>query len=116
MTDDEMEQVFNLGLGMLAVVPGDAADRALDVVRSAGHDAGPSARSPTAADMPTWGDRCQGRVGTRNSSRRDGHSVPMGYPPWNTSQATLNARFGARTNRVGRTKWGRPRIAEAPNA
>jgi phosphoribosylformylglycinamidine cyclo-ligase len=37
--DDEMEHVFNLGLGMLAVVPPDAALRAIDVVRAAGHDA-----------------------------------------------------------------------------
>jgi phosphoribosylformylglycinamidine cyclo-ligase len=35
----EMEHVFNLGLGMLAVVPGDAAQPALDAVRSAGHEA-----------------------------------------------------------------------------
>ena len=35
----EMEHVFNLGLGMLAVVPPDAALHAVDVVRSAGHDA-----------------------------------------------------------------------------
>jgi phosphoribosylformylglycinamidine cyclo-ligase len=31
--------VFNLGLGMLAVVPGDAAPAALDGIRSAGHEA-----------------------------------------------------------------------------
>jgi phosphoribosylformylglycinamidine cyclo-ligase len=37
--DTEMQQVFNLGVGMLAVVPGEAAERALDVVRSGGHDA-----------------------------------------------------------------------------
>jgi phosphoribosylformylglycinamidine cyclo-ligase len=37
--DDEMEHVFNLGLGMLAVVPPDAALRAIDLVRGAGHDA-----------------------------------------------------------------------------
>ena len=37
--DLEMESVFNLGVGMLAVVPRDAAERALDVVRSEGHDA-----------------------------------------------------------------------------
>jgi phosphoribosylformylglycinamidine cyclo-ligase len=37
--DDEMEHVFNLGLGMLAVVPPDAALHAIDVVRAAGHDA-----------------------------------------------------------------------------
>jgi phosphoribosylformylglycinamidine cyclo-ligase len=36
---EEMEQVFNLGLGMLGVVPGDAVDAALDAVRSAGHEA-----------------------------------------------------------------------------
>ena len=37
--DDEMEHVFNLGLGMLAVVaPEDRLDT-LDVMRSAGHDA-----------------------------------------------------------------------------
>jgi phosphoribosylformylglycinamidine cyclo-ligase len=39
VTDDEMEHVFNLGIGMLAVVaPGDA-HRALDAVRATGHDA-----------------------------------------------------------------------------
>jgi phosphoribosylformylglycinamidine cyclo-ligase len=37
--DDEMEHVFNLGLGMLAIVPPDAALHAVDVVRAAGHDA-----------------------------------------------------------------------------
>ena len=37
--DDEMANVCNLGLGMLAVVPGDVADVSLDVVRAAGHDA-----------------------------------------------------------------------------
>ena len=37
--DLEMENVFNLGVGMLAVVAADAAERALDVVRSEGHDA-----------------------------------------------------------------------------
>jgi phosphoribosylformylglycinamidine cyclo-ligase len=39
VTDDEMEHVFNLGLGMLAVVPGGDVRRALDVVRSAGNEA-----------------------------------------------------------------------------
>ena len=38
-TDDEMEHVFNLGLGMLAVVPRDEVNRALDAVRAAGHEA-----------------------------------------------------------------------------
>jgi len=33
-----MEHVFNLGLGMLAVVPPDAAQPSLDAIRSAGHD------------------------------------------------------------------------------
>jgi phosphoribosylformylglycinamidine cyclo-ligase len=37
--DDEMEHVFNLGLGMLAIVPPDSALHAVDVVRAAGHDA-----------------------------------------------------------------------------
>jgi phosphoribosylformylglycinamidine cyclo-ligase len=36
---EEMEQVFNLGLGMLAIVPGDGVRTALDVVRAAGHEA-----------------------------------------------------------------------------
>jgi phosphoribosylformylglycinamidine cyclo-ligase len=35
----EMEHVFNLGLGMLAVVPHDAALHAVDVIRSEKHDA-----------------------------------------------------------------------------
>jgi phosphoribosylformylglycinamidine cyclo-ligase len=39
VSDDEMAHVFNLGLGMLAVVPHDAALHAVDVVRAAGHDA-----------------------------------------------------------------------------
>lgn len=39
VSDDEMEQVFNLGLGMLAVVPSGEALRALDAVRDAGRDA-----------------------------------------------------------------------------
>jgi phosphoribosylformylglycinamidine cyclo-ligase len=39
VADGEMEHVFNLGIGMLAVVaPGDA-HRALDAVRATGHDA-----------------------------------------------------------------------------
>jgi phosphoribosylformylglycinamidine cyclo-ligase len=39
VADAEMEHVFNLGLGMLAVVPGDSARSALDAVRAAGHEA-----------------------------------------------------------------------------
>jgi phosphoribosylformylglycinamidine cyclo-ligase len=39
--EDEMAQVFNLGLGMLAVVPGNAIDAALDAIRGTGHDAWP---------------------------------------------------------------------------
>ncbi|MGZ4688038.1 MAG: phosphoribosylformylglycinamidine cyclo-ligase [Acidimicrobiia bacterium] len=39
VTDDEMEQVFNLGLGMLAIVPRGDAFRALDAVRAQGQDA-----------------------------------------------------------------------------
>jgi phosphoribosylformylglycinamidine cyclo-ligase len=37
--DDEMTNVFNLGIGMLALVAADAGERALDVIRSEGHDA-----------------------------------------------------------------------------
>jgi phosphoribosylformylglycinamidine cyclo-ligase len=37
--DLEMRSVFNLGVGMLAVVSGDEGEHALDVVRSEGHDA-----------------------------------------------------------------------------
>jgi len=37
--DLEMWSVFNLGVGMLAVVSGDEGEQALDVVRSEGHDA-----------------------------------------------------------------------------
>jgi phosphoribosylformylglycinamidine cyclo-ligase len=39
VADDEMEQVFNLGLGMLAVVPPADVFRSLDLVRASGHDA-----------------------------------------------------------------------------
>jgi phosphoribosylformylglycinamidine cyclo-ligase len=39
VSDDEMEHVFNLGLGMLAIVAGPDAHAALDAVRSGGHEA-----------------------------------------------------------------------------
>jgi phosphoribosylformylglycinamidine cyclo-ligase len=39
VTDAEMEHVFNLGLGMLAVVASDDVYRALDAVRHAGNEA-----------------------------------------------------------------------------
>jgi phosphoribosylformylglycinamidine cyclo-ligase len=39
VSDEEMENVFNLGLGMLAVVPAEAALHAVDIARAAGHDA-----------------------------------------------------------------------------
>jgi phosphoribosylformylglycinamidine cyclo-ligase len=39
VADAEMEQVFNLGLGMLALVPGEATAPALAAVRAAGHEA-----------------------------------------------------------------------------
>jgi len=39
ISSDEMEHVFNLGLGMLAVVPAEDRLDTLDVIRSAGHDA-----------------------------------------------------------------------------
>jgi phosphoribosylformylglycinamidine cyclo-ligase len=39
VADDEMARVFNLGVGMVAVVPPDEAFRAIDVLRGAGHQA-----------------------------------------------------------------------------
>ena len=39
VAEDEMQQVFNLGLGMLALVPRTEVFRALDVVRASGFDA-----------------------------------------------------------------------------
>jgi phosphoribosylformylglycinamidine cyclo-ligase len=39
VSDDEMEHVFNLGVGMCAVVPAADVLHALDVVRGAGHEA-----------------------------------------------------------------------------
>jgi phosphoribosylformylglycinamidine cyclo-ligase len=39
VADAEMEQVYNLGLGMLVLLPRTEAHRALDAVRNAGHDA-----------------------------------------------------------------------------
>jgi phosphoribosylformylglycinamidine cyclo-ligase len=39
VSDDEMEHVFNLGIGMGAVVAPDHAYHALDAIREAGHDA-----------------------------------------------------------------------------
>ena len=37
--DDEMEKVFNLGVGMILVVPADDVYRAIDVLRGQGHAA-----------------------------------------------------------------------------
>ena len=37
--DREMEQVFNLGVGMVAVVPSEDRLDTLDAIRSSGHDA-----------------------------------------------------------------------------
>ena len=39
IADAEMARVFNLGLGMVAVVPGRRAARALGLLREAGHAA-----------------------------------------------------------------------------
>jgi phosphoribosylformylglycinamidine cyclo-ligase len=39
ISPDEMASVFNLGIGMVAVVPRDAAEAAVDAVRLAGHGA-----------------------------------------------------------------------------
>ena len=37
VSPEEMRKVFNLGIGMVAVVPADVAHKAIDVLRSAGH-------------------------------------------------------------------------------
>jgi phosphoribosylformylglycinamidine cyclo-ligase len=39
VSDDEMEHVFNLGVGMVAVVDADAVSRAIDVLAAEGHAA-----------------------------------------------------------------------------
>jgi phosphoribosylformylglycinamidine cyclo-ligase len=39
VSDDEMEHVFNLGIGMLAIVAADDVRRAIDAIRTGGHDA-----------------------------------------------------------------------------
>ncbi|HLT16318.1 MAG TPA: phosphoribosylformylglycinamidine cyclo-ligase [Acidimicrobiales bacterium] len=39
VSDDEMRRVFNLGIGMVVVVPPDEAHRTLDVLRTEGHRA-----------------------------------------------------------------------------
>ena len=39
VTDDEMEAVFNLGIGMGVIVPPDAAAQTVELANSAGHDA-----------------------------------------------------------------------------
>lgn len=38
VTDAEMERVFNLGMGMVAVVPEGRHEDAIDTIRRAGHD------------------------------------------------------------------------------
>ena len=49
VTDDEMARVFNLGLGMVVVVPADDVSRALGLLSEAGHPAAEIGRL-TAAD------------------------------------------------------------------
>jgi phosphoribosylformylglycinamidine cyclo-ligase len=39
ITDDEMEHVFNLGVGMIAVVAADDSQPAIDALAADGHDA-----------------------------------------------------------------------------
>jgi phosphoribosylformylglycinamidine cyclo-ligase len=39
VSDDEMRKVFNLGIGMIAVVPAEVAHKAIDVLRTSGHRA-----------------------------------------------------------------------------
>ena len=50
VSDDEMARVFNLGLGMVVVVPGDDVDRALGLLREAGHAAAEIGTLTAAAD------------------------------------------------------------------
>ena len=50
VSDDEMARVFNLGLGMVVVVPGDDVDRALGLLREAGHAATEIGTLTAAAD------------------------------------------------------------------
>ncbi|MDD9368685.1 MAG: phosphoribosylformylglycinamidine cyclo-ligase [Acidimicrobiales bacterium] len=53
VSDDEMARVFNLGLGMVVVVPRDDVDRALGLLRDAGHAATEIGSLTTAgADSP----------------------------------------------------------------
>ena len=39
VADGEMEHVFNLGLGMLAIVPAEAGAPTLEALRATGHEA-----------------------------------------------------------------------------
>ena len=50
VSDDEMARVFNLGLGMVVVVPPEDVGRALGVLRDAGHAAAEVGRLVAAAD------------------------------------------------------------------
>jgi phosphoribosylformylglycinamidine cyclo-ligase len=49
VSDAEMARVFNLGLGMVVVVPPDDASRALGVLRDTGHAATEVGRLVAAA-------------------------------------------------------------------
>jgi phosphoribosylformylglycinamidine cyclo-ligase len=55
VSDDEMARVFNLGLGMVVVVPAEDAGRALAVLREAGHAAAEVGRLTVAADATGGG-------------------------------------------------------------
>ena len=80
VADAEMEQVFNLGLGMLAVVPGDDGHAALDAVRAAGHEAwvvGEIIPGHGRVTMASTEAADRGRI---TSPIGHGQLVPMGYP------------------------------------
>jgi phosphoribosylformylglycinamidine cyclo-ligase len=55
ISDDEMARVFNLGLGMVVVVPPDDAGRAIGVLREAGHAAAEIGRLTAATDTMSDG-------------------------------------------------------------
>ena len=57
IADDEMEQVFNLGLGMLVVVAADEVPRTLDTLRAAGREARPVGEITNGRGRVMFSDR-----------------------------------------------------------
>ena len=117
VTDDEMEQVFNLGLGMLAVVPGRRRTGPSTPIRGAGHEAWLVGEIVDGRRAWPWGEPgpSGARIGTSNSPIATGHLVPMGYPPWHdfAENAQCTIRHGqigvGRTSGASRT----PRLRSA---